>query len=104
MAEFVQVAKLSDLEAGSCKAVQAAGKAIALFNVGGTIYALDNVCLQRRGPLGAGLLEGKIGRCRGRMSEYDVCTEERLGDPGLEVCACAGRIGGDRINVAIGVI
>jgi nitrite reductase (NADH) small subunit len=101
MAEFVQVAKLSDLGAGSCKAVQAAGKAIALFNVGGTIYALDNVCLHRGGPLGEGFLEGNIVTCPWHMWEYDVCTGERLGDPDLKVCTYPVQIEGDQIKVAI---
>jgi nitrite reductase (NADH) small subunit len=101
MAEFVQVAKLSDLEAGSCKAVEAAGKTIALFNVGGTIYALDNVCLHRGGPLGEGFLEGNVVTCPWHMWEYDVCTGERLGDPALKVCTYPVQIEGNEIKVAV---
>ena len=67
MAEFVAVAKLSHVEAGSCKAVQAGDKAVALFNVSGTIYALDNVCLHRGGLI----------RCR-RNGDHAL----RLSDPG----------------------
>jgi len=101
MAEFVQVAKLSDLEAGSCKAVLAAGKMIALFNVEGTVYALDNVCLHRGGPLGEGFMEGKIVTCPWHMWEYDVCTGERVGNPALKVCTYPVHIEGDEIKVAI---
>jgi nitrite reductase/ring-hydroxylating ferredoxin subunit len=101
MAELVAVAKLTDLDAGLCRAVQAGDKAIALFNVSGTIYALDNVCLHRGGPLGEGFLEDKVITCPWHMWEYDVCTGERLGNPGVKVCAYPVQIDGDQIKVAV---
>ena len=42
MADFVTVAKVSDLKEGEGKVVEANGKEIALFNVDGTFYAIDN--------------------------------------------------------------
>src|SRR5436309_1879019 len=56
MANFVKVASLSELQPGICKTVEAGGKTLALFNVDGTVYALDNTCLHRGGPLGEGIL------------------------------------------------
>ncbi len=40
MARYLKAANLSDLPPGSAKAVEVEGKAIALFNVDGKIYAL----------------------------------------------------------------
>ncbi len=52
MGQFVKVgtkAEFEDLEAG--KLVEAAGRSIAIFNLGGTYYAIENTCPHRGGPL-----------------------------------------------------
>ncbi len=54
MAQFVKVAsraEFEDLEGG--KLVEAAGQRIAVFNVGGSYYAIENTCPHRGGPLAA---------------------------------------------------
>ena len=101
MAEFIKVASLSELEPGACKAVEAGGKTIALFNVDGTIYALDNTCLHRGGPLGEGTLEGDVVTCPLHMWEYNVRTGETLADPSLKVESYAVQVDGDDIKVAL---
>ena len=101
MAEFIKVASLSELEAGACKAIEAGGKAIALFNVDGTIYALDNTCLHRGGPLGEGTLEGDVVTCPLHMWEYNVRTGETLADRSLKVASYAVQVDGDDIKVAL---
>jgi nitrite reductase (NADH) small subunit len=85
MAEFVKVASLADLAPGTAKAVEVAGTTIALFNVNGTVFALDNTCLHQGGPLGEGMLEGEVVTCPWHMWEYNVRTGENLGDPSLKV-------------------
>ena len=78
MAEFIKVASISELELGSCKTVEVQGKVIALFNVGGRIYALDNTCLHQGGPLGEGRLEGEVVTCPWHMWEFNVRTGEKV--------------------------
>ena len=74
MANFVKVADVSDVPPGSGKCVEANGKQIALFNVGGTFHAIDNTCLHRGGPLGEGELEGNVVTCPWHGWQYDVTT------------------------------
>jgi 3-phenylpropionate/trans-cinnamate dioxygenase ferredoxin component len=101
MAEFVKVASLSELPKGACKTVQANGKAIALFNVGGIIYALDNTCLHRGGPLGEGMLEGEVVTCPWHMWEYSVRTGENVADSSIKVATYPVQFEGNDIKVAI---
>lgn len=101
MAEFIEVASISELEVGSCKPVEVNGKAVALFNVGGNVYALDNVCLHQGGPLGEGMLEGEVVTCPWHRWEFNVRTGEKLGNPSLKVPTYAGQIEGDAIKVAV---
>ena len=101
MPEFVAVAKLSEFEAGTCKAVEAGGKIIALFNVAGNIHALDNTCLHLGGPLGEGILEGAVVACPWHLWEYNVCTGEKVGSPEIRVASYPVEIEGDDIKVAV---
>ncbi len=61
---------------------------VALFNVSGTIYALENVCPHQGGPLADGYLEGALITCpwhawcfdvrSGRMTLGDFATVPRF--------------------------
>jgi 3-phenylpropionate/trans-cinnamate dioxygenase ferredoxin component len=101
MTDFVKVANLSELAPGSCKAIDVAGTMIALFNVGGTVYALDNTCLHQGGPLGEGTLEGDVVTCPWHMWDYNVRTGEKVGSPSLKVASYEVRVEGDEIKVAV---
>lgn len=53
MGQFVKVGtkgELDNLEGG--KLVEAGGQSIAVFNLGGSYYAIENTCPHRGGPLG----------------------------------------------------
>lgn len=101
MADFVRVASLSELAAGSSKAVEAGGKAIALFNVNGSVFALDNTCLHQGGPLGEGMLEGEVVTCPWHMWEYNVRTGEKVDSPSIKVSSYQVQVEGDDIKVAL---
>jgi nitrite reductase (NADH) small subunit len=101
VAEFIKVASISELSPGSSKTVEVNGKAIALFNVGGKIYALDNTCLHQGGPLGEGLLEGEVVTCPWHFWEFNVRTGEKVGEPSLRVATYPVQVAGDNIKVAL---
>jgi nitrite reductase/ring-hydroxylating ferredoxin subunit len=101
MAEFVKVASLSELTPGSARAVELNGKTIALFNVGGTVYATDNTCLHQGGPLGEGELMGEIVICPWHQWEYNVRTGEMLGDSSVKIATYPVQIEGSDIRVAV---
>ena len=72
---------------GAGTTVDAAGRTLGLFNVDGALYAVDNTCPHRGGPLGEGDLEGAIVTCPWHGWRYDVTTGTRDGDPVVRV-AC----------------
>ena len=51
MEGFHKVAQLDELSPGQSKIVTVNERAIALFNVGGTFYAIHNSCPHEGGPL-----------------------------------------------------
>ena len=101
MAEFVKVSSLSELNPGSAKVVEVMGKTIALFNVGGKIYATDNTCLHQGGPLGEGDLTGEVVVCPWHQWEYNVRTGEVVGDSSSKVLTYPVQIEGSDIKVAV---
>jgi len=74
MSEFVSVAKVADLKPGEGKTVIVGDREVALFNVGGKFYALDNTCPHRGGSLGGGTLDGKVVTCPLHGWRFDVTT------------------------------
>ena len=81
MAGFVKAAKAQDVALGSGKRFEVSGKKIAIFNVDGKYYAIDDTCTHRGGPLSEGGLDGKEVTCPWHGAVFDVTTGEVLGPP-----------------------
>lgn len=83
MSRYVKIAETSDLSPGDCKSVEVEGQTIALFNVGGTFYAIHGICTHMGGPLGEGTLDGEIVTCPWHGAEFNVTTGEVLRPPAM---------------------
>ncbi|HEV2177626.1 MAG TPA: non-heme iron oxygenase ferredoxin subunit [Terriglobia bacterium] len=101
MADFIKYANLSELAPGDCKAVEANGKTVALFNVEGAVFCLDNTCLHRGGPLGEGTLEGDVVTCPWHQWQYNVRTGENLMNPAVKVAVYPVQVEGDDVKIRI---
>lgn len=77
----ISVAKAADIPPGSGSVVAAADKTVALFNLDGKFYALDNSCTHVGGPLGEGEVEGNVVICPWHGSRFDITTGAVLGPP-----------------------
>ena len=53
---MARVASTSDVPPGSVRVFQVNGRSIALANLDGSFYAVDNLCTHDNGPLGEGTL------------------------------------------------
>ena len=101
MTDFITVAKVDEVPPGACKSVEVQGVFIALCNVQGTVYALDNTCPHAGGPLGEGTLRGELIVCPWHGWRFNVRTGERPENPDFKVTRCQVRIEGEAIQVAI---
>lgn len=101
MGKPVKVAETTDLGPGEAKVVEAEGKTIALFNVDGSYYAIDNTCLHRGGPLGEGELEGRVVTCPWHGWRYDVTTGANVNNPAVKVVAYPVRMQGTAVFVEL---
>ena len=81
MAEFRRVATMSDIPQGQGTVVEVDGNEIAVFNVHGEFYAINNTCTHRGGPLGEGNLQGKVVTCPWHGAQFDVTTGQVVSPP-----------------------
>jgi len=99
---FVSAAKAAEIPLGSIREVQVDGKAIAVANVGGSFYAINNACLHRGGPLGQGTLEGKVVTCPWHGWQYDVTTGKTTMNPSVGVACYPTEVREDEVFVDVG--
>ena len=71
---MVKVAEVGQVAPGTGRVVEVGGRTIALYNVDGSFYALDDTCTHRGGPLGLGRLRGTIVTCPWHGMQFDVRT------------------------------
>ena len=69
-----RLAAVGDVPEGQVRVFSAGGRSIALCNVGGTFYAVDNLCTHDNGPLGEGRLAGETVECPRHGARFDVKT------------------------------
>jgi 3-phenylpropionate/trans-cinnamate dioxygenase ferredoxin component len=100
MSEYVAVAKPEDLVPGEGLVVEVNGNEVALFNMNGTFYAIDNMCAHQGGPLGEGLLEGEIVVCPWHGWKYNVKSGVCSANPSVKVKTYSVKIEDGRIKVA----
>ena len=99
MPGFVKVCRVSDVPPGEGRLVEAHDKPIALFNVGGTFHAVNQVCPHRGGPLAEGRLEGVVVTCP--WHGWTFCVDTGLPDHegGHSVSAYEVKVEGDDVLV-----
>ena len=101
MSDFVKVAKKSEVAAGGGIKVEVNGKEIALFNLDGNFYAIDETCLHRGGPLSEGSVEDKVVICPWHGWQYDVATGACLTNPAVHQNKYQVKVEGDDILISL---
>lgn len=84
MGQFVTVTKKSDLPSGKAISVDFNGKRVAIFNVDGNYYAIDDECTHAGGSLSEGELSNTIVTCPWHGATYDITSGAVLSEPAFE--------------------
>lgn len=99
---IVTAAQVQDIPEGSGLCVDVDGKAIAIFNVGGNFYAIDDTCTHAEASLAEGELEGTTVTCPWHAASFDITSGEALTPPAFEgVCTYKVHVDGDSVQVEI---
>ena len=78
---LIKVASRDELAPGTAKQVTVNGQKVALFNVGGKYYAIDDTCTHRGAPLSEGECEGEVVNCPWHGARFDLQTGAVLSPP-----------------------
>ena len=103
MSEFVKVLNISDLPAGQTRVVEVAGRSIAIFNANGQLYALDNICAHRGGPLGEGFVDQNslTVQCPWHGWVYGLASGTSPLNPLARVECFDVKVDGDEVRIAL---
>jgi len=74
MADFVEAARLEDIPPGTSISITLEDKPVGLFNVGGQIYAIDDIRPHAGASLALGKLDGRVVTCAHHGMKIDVIT------------------------------
>ena len=84
---WMQALALADLPPGSATRVYLGSRQVALFNVDGRIYAINNRCPHARGPLCDGTVHAAAGgpavTCPWHKADFDLATGAAIDGPVL---------------------
>jgi 3-phenylpropionate/trans-cinnamate dioxygenase ferredoxin subunit len=99
-AGYVPVARVGEIPDGGVKVARIEDQAIAVFRLGDSYYALDDVCTHDGGPLAEGFIEGDTIECPRHGARFDIRTGNVLCLPATSsVARYDVRIEGDEIQV-----
>src|ERR1700689_1012517 len=99
---FLRTAKKDEIPPGTIREFDIDGKNIALANVDGKFFAINNVCLHRGGPLGEGELDRQVVTCPWHGWQFDVTSGQLLTNPAITVACYPVEIRGDDVFVDVG--
>jgi 3-phenylpropionate/trans-cinnamate dioxygenase ferredoxin subunit len=85
MSELVKVATVDEVPVNGSKLVEIDGIRIALFNLNGEFYAIEDVCTHDGGPLVEGeIVNGHEVRCPRHGARFDIRTGAAVSMPAFE--------------------
>jgi 3-phenylpropionate/trans-cinnamate dioxygenase ferredoxin subunit len=81
------VARADELQPGAWRTADVDGTPIVVFNLGGALYAIEDVCTHDGGQLTGGHVEGDEIVCPRHGARFSIRTGEALTAPAYEPTA-----------------
>jgi len=100
--QWQKIASIDDVtpQGSFCATIQ--DQQIALFNIKGKFYAIDNICTHAGGPLCEGTLSENVVQCPWHGSKFDVTTGNVISRPAnTPVKRYEVRVVGNDIEIAL---
>ncbi|TDY16931.1 3-phenylpropionate/trans-cinnamate dioxygenase ferredoxin subunit [Paraburkholderia sp. BL6665CI2N2] len=101
MSRQIVVDVAGELVPGQRKLAFIDGRSIVLFNIDGTLHAIDNTCPHNGASLAGGQLEGCMLRCPAHGLRFDVRTGCIAGTGGLNVTTFPVEIVDSKVVVSL---
>ena len=84
MAKLIKVTETKDLPPGKAAAFDVEGIRIAVFNVDGSYFAIDDTCTHDGGPLCEGEVNGLKVTCPWHGADFDLKSGAVLSPPAFD--------------------
>ena len=101
MAEFQTICRAADLAEGLGRTFYIGEQAIAVFLIGGQVYAIDDTCPHMGGSLGSGFVENGCVTCPWHFWRFRLTDGAWADNPRLGVSRFATRVCGDEVQIQI---
>ncbi len=102
MPQWHPVGKIDDVSPGHGKQVVIEGKALALFNLEGMFYAIDDTCTHAGASLAEGSVASSVVTCPWHGATFDIITGAVLSDPAYEgVSPYKVKVDGDDVFIEV---
>jgi nitrite reductase/ring-hydroxylating ferredoxin subunit len=98
-ARWLPVSDVAGLPPGTSAIVPTGDGDVAVFNVEGTLRAIDNHCLHRGGSLGLGCVRDGVVSCPRHGWRYDLATGRRIGTAHVHLACYPVRVADGRIEI-----
>ncbi len=82
-AQYITVATVDEIAPGQREVFEIGRRWIAVFNVSGTFYAIEDRCTHDDGPLAEGDLHECVISCPRHGAAFDITTGKVLSPPAL---------------------
>jgi nitrite reductase/ring-hydroxylating ferredoxin subunit len=76
MPSKIELCNADDVAVGAALKVEKDGLSVAVFNVDGEFYVLDDLCTHGPGSLSEGYIEGDIVECNFHNGQFNIRTGE----------------------------
>ena len=99
---FVKVGSVSEVPPGTAKVFEVSDRAIAVCNVAGELYGIDDICTHDEASLEQGALDNFEIECARHGARFDVRTGEVTALPAsLPIDTFKVRVEGDDIEIDV---
>lgn len=80
-AQRIALCKTDDVAVGTALKVETDGLTLAVFNIGGQFYVLDDMCTHGPGSLSEGFIEDDVVECDFHNGKFNIRTGEVAAPP-----------------------
>jgi nitrite reductase/ring-hydroxylating ferredoxin subunit len=80
-AEKIELCKASEIDEGTAIKVETNGLELAVFNINGAYYVMDDTCTHGPGSLSEGYIEGENVECDFHNGVFSIVTGEVVEPP-----------------------
>ncbi len=81
---LIEICSTDAIASGEAQRIDVEGKELAVFNVEGTFFAMDDLCSHGPGSLSEGFLDGYEIECDFHGGAFDIRTGEVTAPPCIE--------------------